>query len=210
MPVKNHSNEELEKIAEDFLAKWGQGKYDNRCLRIEALIEAAEINGQRYTIFPVRGLAEIAEAYTPAKPGYIFIDEDQFLNDGPRCRFTLAEELAHILIHRPLFDGRSVAEQIKIQEGFSDYDYQVIERNAKFLASCILMPRETFTARFKHFFGMQSARVTNTVQIHRYVIKQLNYDFYVSYFSIALRALQLSLIDQEEFNELNEEFGWTG
>jgi len=55
VPYKSHSREELEKIAEEFLQKNTAGKYDNRALMIEAVIE-----GIGYTIHPVPGLAEIA------------------------------------------------------------------------------------------------------------------------------------------------------
>ena len=119
MPVKNHTNENLEKTAEDFLKKHAQGKYDGRALHIEALIESLG-----YYIFPVPGLIEIAEAYVPAKPGYIFVDEDQYQNASIsfRWRFTIAEELAHILLHRPIFEGKTAKQIEQIHNEFSDDD----------------------------------------------------------------------------------------
>jgi Zn-dependent peptidase ImmA (M78 family) len=200
MPVKNHSNESLEKIAEDFLKKYGQGKYDGHALLIEVLIESFG-----YYIFPVPGLAEIAEAYVPVKRGYIFVDEEQYQNAviSFRWRFTIAEELAHILLHRPLFEGKSAKQIVQIQEGFSDEDYRIIEKNAKFLASCILMPKEDFKTRFIHFTTIQSQRTSNSLQILKYVVRQLNMDFNVSCYSVSLRALHLNLIDQQQMDDLN-------
>jgi hypothetical protein len=95
MPLESHSKENLEEIAERFLQDHGAGKRDGRSLMVESLIESFG-----YTIWQFPGLSEIAEAYVPAKPGYIFVDEDQYLNGASfRWRFTITEELAHILIH---------------------------------------------------------------------------------------------------------------
>lgn len=204
MSVKNYSNEDLEKTAENFLKKYAQGKYDNRALLVEWVIESFG-----YYIFPIPGLAEIAEAYIPAKPGYIFVDEEQYLNGTSfRWRFTIAEELAHILIHRPIFEGKSTKQIGQMQEIFSDDDYRIIEKNAKFLAGCILMPRAEFKARFIHFSEIQSQKTSNLLKILRYVVRQLSMDFNISCYSVSIRALHLGLIDQEQLDDLIESFGW--
>lgn len=202
MSVKNYDKPSLEKISEDFLKHNAQGKYDNRMLLIEPLIES-----YGYQIFPIPGLAEIAEAYLPAKPGYIFVDEEQYLNGTSfRWRFTIAEELAHILIHRPIFEGKPIEEIIRIQEELSDADYQVIERNAKYLAGCILMPQHFFNDRFSHFVDIQSQKTSNSLKILKYVVRQLSMDFNVSCYSVAIRALHLGLIDQQQLDDLLECF----
>ena len=200
MPVKSHSNENLEKTSEDFLKKHSQGMYDGRALRIEALIESLG-----YYIFPIPGLSEIAEAYVPAKAGYIFVDEEQYQNAvcSFRWKFTMAEELAHIVLHGPLFAGKTPKEIAEIQEGFSDADYVIIEKNAKFLASCLLMPKDDFKNRFAHFSSIQSQKTSNSLQILKYVVRQLNMDFNVSCYAVSLRALHLKLIDQEQMDDLN-------
>lgn len=206
MSVKNHDNESLEKLAEGFLNQWAKGKYDGYSLRIESTIES-----YGYYIFSIPGLAEIAEAYIPAKPGYIFVDEEQYYSASTisfRWRFTIAEELAHILIHRPAFEGKMPEQIIKIQESYTDADYQIIERNAKFLAGCLLMPRTAFKTRFAHFQALQAQRSTNALSIHRYVVRQLSMDFNVSCYAVALRALHLGIFDQQQLDDLIESFGW--
>jgi Zn-dependent peptidase ImmA (M78 family) len=181
MSVKNYDKQSLEKISEDFLKKNARGKYDNRALLIESLIESFG-----YHIFPIPGLAEIAEAYIPAKPGYIFVDEQQYLNGTSfRWRFTIAEELAHILIHRPIFEGKTIKEITKIQDDFSDSDYQTIEKNAKYLAGCILMPRQIFMDRFTHFAEIQSQTTSNTLKILKYVVRQVSLDFNASCYTVS-------------------------
>jgi Zn-dependent peptidase ImmA (M78 family) len=163
-----------------------------------------------YYIFQVPGLAEIAEAYVPAKPGYIFVDEDQYQKAviSFRWRFTIAEELAHILLHRPFFEGKSTKQISQIRDGFSDDDYRIIEKNAKYLAGCILMPRTEFKARFGHFAEIQSQKTSNRLHLLRYVVRQLSMDFNISCYSVSLRALHLGLIDQEQLDDLIESFGW--
>jgi Zn-dependent peptidase ImmA (M78 family) len=153
----------------------------------------------------VPGLAEIAEAYVPLKEGYIFVDEDQYMNaETFRWRFTLAEELAHILIHRPMFKGMSVEQITQFQDSLTDEQYLAMEREAKYLAGSLLMPQTGFTERFRHFYELQSSRVTNELMIHRYVVRQLSFDFNVSFHSVALRALKLNLFDQQQFDDLME------
>jgi hypothetical protein len=204
--IQRFNKTELEKIAENFLSKYaapGSGKYDGRCMRIEAVIESYGC-----TIFPIPGLAEIAEAYVPFKPGYIFADEGQYLSGSFRWRFTLAEELAHILIHRPLFQGQSAIQVKDLQEQITDDQYQYMEQNAKYLAGALLMRHDEFKAQFQHFYDLQSQRITNRLQILRYVIRQLSMDFHVSCYAAALRSLHVGLIDQPQLDTLLESFNW--
>jgi Zn-dependent peptidase ImmA (M78 family) len=196
--IKVYGTESLEAIAEGFLSKHGQ--YDGRALRLEAAIES-----YGYQIFPVPGLGEVAEAYVPIREGYILVDEEQYMNaETFRWRFTLAEELAHILIHRPLFEGMSVPDIIAFQNNITDPEYLTLEREAKYLAGCLLMPQEQYRSRFNQFLGIQSSRVSSELRIFRYVVRQLSYDFNVSFHSVALRALKLDLFDQQQFDDLME------
>jgi len=99
-----------------------------------------------------------------------------------------------------------VKNEPRLQESFSDDDYRIIEKNAKFLASCILMPREAFKSRFEHFTAIQSQKTANYLNVLKYTVRQLNLDFNVSCFSISLRALHLRLIDQQQLEDLLETF----
>lgn len=194
--VPTFSSSQLENIAQQWLKKFGQ--YDNRLLRIE---QSAEKGG--FAIIPVPGMAEIAEAYLAAN-GLIFVDEGQYLNSTFRWKFTLAEEIAHDLIHRPMFDGLSGSAIQDAQESLTDSDYQLIERTAKELAGCILMPADTFRERFQHFWKTQEQFVSNDLGVMKYVIRQLQYDFGVSCHAISIRAKKLGLIDQEQLDDYLE------
>lgn len=202
MLYKGYSHDHLDALAEDFLGKYAKGKYDGRALRIESLIES-----YGYTIFQIPGLSEIAEAYVPAKPGYIFVDEEQYLNGASfRWRFTMAEELAHILIHRPLFDGKTIDQIKSMQAKLTDDEYRRIEQDAKYLAGCLLMPKNDFKDRFHHFFNLQAQRSSNFLTIIRYAVRQLNFDFNVSCYSVGLRAFHLGLIDQSQLDDLLQSY----
>ena len=61
-----------------------------------------------------------------------------------KYRFTLAEELAHFLIHRHLFANcRTIEDRMKIEETLDERTRAYMESNAKALASAILMPKAT-------------------------------------------------------------------
>ena len=92
--VPNLNNAQLEAIAQDWLQKYG--KYDGRMLRLEHSLEIAG-----YRIEPRPGLAEIAEAFIPAKSHYIFVDEAQYMSESLRwpnyCKVALR---CRIISHR--------------------------------------------------------------------------------------------------------------
>ncbi len=189
---------DFEAVAQEWLKE--HGKYDFRSLDIELSLEASG-----YRIFPVAGLAEIAEAFISSLVQYIFIDEDQYMGVGSfRGRFTLAEELAHDLLHRPLFRGKSHTEIVSYQEKITDAEYKSIERGAKNLAGALLMPAHLFDPRFNHFWGLQRPKVQSDLVALRYVFRQLNFDFNVSVHAVAVRARVRGLIDEEQLEDYLE------
>lgn len=89
-------------------------------------------------------------AYTLTKAKRIFIDDK--LIDNPRqekrYRFTLAEELAHFIIHRDIYsDCETIEDRIEVESLLTRQEIWYLETNAKALASAILMPKTTFEAR---------------------------------------------------------------
>jgi Zn-dependent peptidase ImmA (M78 family) len=190
---KGHS--QLEKIAEDFLTK--HGKFDGRMVMIEQIVQ-----NYGYEVWPIRGLGQFAEAYIPNKPGIIFVDEEQMLEHPMRFRFTLAEELAHILIHVPCMEGKTEAELQRFNETTTASQYRLYEHDAKFLASCLLMRKSAFVERFKSHASIQSKRVDNPIKVVRYALRQVGMDFCVPLSAAALRAFRLKLITEAELIEV--------
>ena len=100
------------------------------------------------------------------------------------------------------FDGKTEAEISALQTKISDRGYLEIEREAKFMASCILMRASVIMERFHHFYSAQSERSNNESVILNFVIRQLGRDFCVSRPAISLRCSSLELIDKAELDNM--------
>lgn len=61
-------------------------------------------------------------------------------NRPTRYRMTVAEELAHVLLHRELIDGVIDVATFKALQ--NHYRWRTMERNTKRLAAAVLMPGE--------------------------------------------------------------------
>ena len=66
-------------------------------------------------------------------------------------RFTVAEEFAHILLHRDIMAQTRTAEDLEELHGWSGYE--VIDRNAKRLAAALLMPTITVSAQARTLYA---------------------------------------------------------
>ena len=200
--IKGWTHKELEFEAEKLLSDFSKlGCYDNRALRIEALIDRYGLR-----VIQVKGLSEIAEAVLPIKEGYILIDEDRYndVSSELMVRFTLAEELCHNVLHRPLFSGKTLDQIRRFQESLSDTQYERIEREAKHMAGALLMSGPVYRHRFAHFMATQNGSPHSQVTKLRYVIRQLTFDFAVSFQAATLRGVILGLLDWEQYNDLME------
>jgi hypothetical protein len=70
----------------------------------------------------------------------IVIDEDLIDWQEATCRFTVAEEIAHYVLHKNQFEQAvSIEQAIRLQRDV-EADLHHMERNAKWFASAILMP----------------------------------------------------------------------
>lgn len=65
-------------------------------------------------------------------------------------RFTVAEEFAHILLHRDIMSRVRTAEDLEELHAWSGYD--AIDRNAKRLAAALLMPTITVSAHARTLY----------------------------------------------------------
>jgi len=83
------------------------------------------------------------DGFLAADMSEISIDEFVYLSRENRARFTLAHELAHILLHRSLLRGqtfRTIDEYKAFRDQFSDEGYQWLEWQGRSLAGLILAP----------------------------------------------------------------------
>jgi Zn-dependent peptidase ImmA (M78 family) len=154
------------------------------------------LEAEGYDIFPIAGLNKYAEAYIPRKPGILFVDEDQQNSHPLRYRFTIAEELAHCLIHHKIFKGKSFSENREVYNSISDQDYQDLERNAKYLASALLMPKESFTERFNIHIDRFKTQTRNPIEIATFAVASLASEFEVSKEAVGVKCKHLGFIDE--------------
>ncbi len=105
-----------------------------------------------------------------------------------RCRFDLAHELGHLIIHK----------------GMSNYviENPMIEKQANYFASCLLLPRETFLNEFPRF---------STSRIPWDNLLKMKIRWKVSIAALIMRAHDLSLITdatrQKAFMHISHK-GW--
>jgi len=177
-------------VAASFLKDKGQ--FCGCKVLIEEMLES-----EGYDIFPIPGLKKYAEAYLPKRPNIVFVDEDQQLSQPLRYRFTIAEELAHILIARRIFRNMSRSEIEKVFQQMDDLNYADFERNAKYLASCLLLPKPSFIERFDLHRQRYSAKIANPLEIAVRAVLVVASEFEVSKEPAAYRAKHLNLITEE-------------
>jgi hypothetical protein len=99
---------------------------------------------------------------------------DEAVADGLPAfyRFTLAEEFAHVVLHRETIQGITTLEQVVALHQSPDY-YGVLDRNAKRFAAAVLMPAERLRPDARTLFaqlravnlGMNALTATLTVRL---------------------------------------------
>ncbi len=138
-------------------------------------------------------------AFLPTQAKRLFIDDR--LIDNPRqakrYRFTLAEELAHFLIHNDLYkDCKNIAERIEKESLLTRQELWFLETNAKALGSAILMPKKLIEKRVNdliNYFG-NKPNYTNTI------INALAHDFDVNPAAVRRRLKNLGYHKRSNLN----------
>jgi IrrE N-terminal-like domain len=144
-PVKTYSVAALERLARDYLAQ-NFGTDVLIPVDVDLLVEKAE--NVMLDVWPKlqanhKVLGMVLRDVSSGEL-FIYIDEDLADNDTPnglaRYRMTVAEELAHIRLHRPLIEAiQSPDDFRKLQRHLQ---WTEIERNAKKFAAMLLMPTQ--------------------------------------------------------------------
>jgi len=152
--------------------------------------------------------------------------EEMFVNKGtviidtsltskrnePRLRFTMTHEGAHWLIHRKAFRENNLFGPVGVYDnrylaaktGFVDYsrsqkernDIELMERQADFLASAILMPRPPLRKAFRAFFDLNGEKPRRIIRgmspIDDCLAMQLP-GYIANIFNVSRRAAQIRL-----------------
>ena len=84
----------------------------------------------------------------------IVIDEGMYTKQPERIRFTIAEEIGHLFLHKDWYskDGpKGLEEYITWQEKLDNKLFDYIERQARTFASMVLMPEKVLKERWDQF-----------------------------------------------------------
>lgn len=127
----------------------------------------------------------------------IVIDEIMFTKQPERIRFTIAEEVGHLFLHKDWYDKNGpkglenyLLWQQTVDGGLFDY----IERQAKTFASMVLMPEAKVIERWNYF-----AKHSNLPGICKVfdlpdTFPELAHEFLVSPDSLLVRLSHLKLV----------------
>ena len=143
LKVKEFRLFELERIAAAALAK-GPQCVRGRRVNIERLVQ--ETFGLKIIAFHELSRRWKTYAFIDTTGKAVFVDADLIDNVQleKKYRFTLGEELAHLLIHPAIFANcKTIEQRLAIEEELNEVRRDRLENNARALASAILMPETT-------------------------------------------------------------------
>jgi hypothetical protein len=153
--VKIYTAAELERLATDYLAR--QFGADVLIpVDVDLLVEKAE--GITLDVWPKlqanHKILGLVLRDVESGELFILIDEDLADNDTPnglsRYRMTVAEELAHVRLHRPIIDAIQTPDDFR--KLHSHPQWSDIERNAKKFAAMLLMPTQPLMAEARETY----------------------------------------------------------
>jgi len=118
---------------------------------------------------------------------FVIIDEWLAEHRLNRYRMTVAEELAHILLHRPIIE--QITEPRHFRELQQHYRWHEMERNAKRFAAAILMPGNLVARKARSTYQqlVHKAGFDNVNAVKKYLVSLLAKDFVVSVQSMDFR-----------------------
>ena len=204
LDIPSYDASELEQIGRSFLEHHSTTP-STLPVDIELLIEIAG-----YDIRPIHNLRK--QHGVLGVPVYyhnitaICIDQEHLDTQPEVVRFTEAEELSHILLHRTVFeDCRSLEDATKRYMSIDRQSHWVMDRNARYLAGILLMPFDTLLHDL--------TRTNQTIDLARVasypdLLEQLYRDLAARY-RVTPRAMHYRIGNAAFFNqrqELEEKF----
>ncbi|MCP4364304.1 MAG: ImmA/IrrE family metallo-endopeptidase [Planctomycetes bacterium] len=118
----------------------------------------------------------------------VYVDE-RVMNENPNFyRFTLAEELGHLHLHRQTMEGITSIEEAAALHEWEEY-YEAIDRGAKRFAAAVLMPNphivEDAGTIYKELVSKAGFRDPSAIL--RYLVGQLSRRYVVSPTAMGIR-----------------------
>jgi hypothetical protein len=132
------------------------------------------------------GVAGAVVAHPKEKRFTIMIDERVADGNAAFYRFTVAEEYAHLVLHRGILEEvQDLDDVVALHE--SDAYYNVLDRNAKRLASCILMPTEALRQDARSRFAALRAAGLGEQELAQKLTLQMAQRYHVSVKTMGIR-----------------------
>lgn len=130
------SNETIEQHAIDFLQQYNSD--DTIPVPIEQIVELA----LGITIVPIKELLRQhhVDGFLSHDCQTIYIDEDNYMSQANRARFTLAHEVGHLFMHRHIIENIKTLEAWKSHILGAGTGRAIYETEANIFAGCVLMP----------------------------------------------------------------------
>lgn len=204
--IRKYKVPEIERIAVETLQKYLSPSYrppidiDLVAEKYGALIDAKRGLKNR---FPVVGIC------WRRSPGQysIIIDEDTLNNYPTFYRFTVAEEIGHIILHGNVVDEITTEkEAIRL---VASRDYNTMDRNARRFAAAILMPHKWIEKVAKDIYPklVEAVGFGDAEAIKDYLAQQMAKIFEVSEQSMKYRLTEwpMNIYDRVEHAILNQE-----
>ena len=127
----------------------------------------------------------------------IVIDEGMYTKQPERIRFTIAEEIGHLYLHKDWYskDGpKGFEEYITWQEKLDNKLFDYIERQARTFASMVLMPENILKERWDQFVSQNRIPTPCSVFDLPDTFPELAQEFEVTADSLLVRLSFLKLV----------------
>ena len=110
----------------------------------------------------------------------IYIDNDHYLYQSKSSQFTIAEELSHIIIHSEIFKQVVTPEdRLILDQNTQESTHRVIEKQAKQVASELLLPTSNFYSYITEWFksnlvNIVADRPANELDLTTFISRQIS------------------------------------
>ncbi|MDI7278115.1 MAG: ImmA/IrrE family metallo-endopeptidase [Anaerolineae bacterium] len=184
------SHREIRQRAQEFLRE--HSARAGVPVQIEELVDL----DLRIHVYPVPNLRMLCttDAFISSDFTRIVVDDLVYSRYENRLRFSLAHEVAHLVLHRPFFARvmiSSIEEYLRFQNDVDAAEYDLLERQADEFAGLVLVPPGELAQRFAEAKRKAERRGVSLERdwetAIRYVANSLSKEFKVSAQAVEIR-----------------------
>lgn len=175
--VPYKSNDEIAQLALGILndSGWAQGS--------EVDVESICEKHLKLSIIPINQLKNYhgLDAFVTSD-FRIMVDQTSFEDNSPRYRFSLAHELAHVVMHSDAYkklEVSNIKDHLSVQNRLISFELKKIEQQAYRFAGCLLLPKPSFAPLVNEHFT-EDILTEMTIGEAYYAIEEIASTFSVS------------------------------